>query len=352
MLLKIFFKQLYKILINLIESVIKLVVNCYYCTAYYLSFFLYFIVFMTIDSLLIDDEPLWEPLEWSLTQSWLLFLFLFSWLIETLISSHYGSFTGRDKRVYNGLFKAYWYVEFLFMFTLFITAIFIWTPFYFELTYKVSNILSWWSWYNRFFFYKVIIIWFLIDIIMCSLLISLKWLNWKKIFLLLILIIIYLSYLFYFQFIIVFFGYFTDIISFKNNYTTYFNKLQEGPYRFGWGDDKRDLFNYKNTSLNVWYKNDSQYALSLFFINIFVFLSLSFLIIQVLLIVIKLYSTKDISFTSLNFLNSSLNIFFIFFIFHIFFIVLVFIYQALRYCNDFMWFPYMWNYVNILKNIF
>ncbi len=348
MLLITLIKTFYKLLQNFFYKIQLFVIKLYYVSSYYFNFIFYFGLFCIIDVLLIDDEPLWEPLEWSLTQSWLFFIFLFSWLVETLISSHYGSFTGRDKRVYNGLFKAYWYVEFLFMFTLFITAIFIWTPFYFELTYKVSNIMSWWSWYNRFFFYKVVIIWFLIDIIMCSLLISLKWLNWKKIFLLLILICLYLFYLFYYQFIIVFFGYFTDILSFKNNYTTFFNKLQEGPYKFGWGDEKRDLFNYKKTSLNVWYKNDSQYALSLFFINIFVFISLSLLIIQVLLIIIKLYSTQDVSFTSLNFLNSSLNIFFIFFMFHIFFIGLVFIYQSLRYCNDFLWFPYIWNFIIII----
>lgn len=315
----------------------------------YINYFIrYFLIFIVIDVLIIDDEPLWDPVEWSLVQSWLFFIVLYSWLVETLISSSYGSFTGRDKRVYNGLFKAYWLVELLFMVTLAITAIFIWTPFYYEFTYKVSNIVSWWSWYNRFFFFKVIVIWFLIDLILIFITISIKWLDWKKCFLLLSLVLFYFFFLFYYQFIIVFFSYFTDILSFKNNYSTNFNKLQEGPYKFGWGDDKRDLFNYKKTSLNVWYKNDSQYALSLFFINIFVFLSLTFLIIQLLLIIFKLFTTKSISITSFNYLNSSINNFFIFFLFYFFFIFLVYIYNSLRITNDFLWFPYFWNYLKLI----
>ena len=52
-----------------------------------------------IDACLTDDEPLWEPVEWSLVQSWLLFIFSFAWIAENLIVSRYGSYTGRDKRV-------------------------------------------------------------------------------------------------------------------------------------------------------------------------------------------------------------------------------------------------------------
>ena len=35
-----------------------------------------FIIFF-VDALIADDEPLWEPIEWSLLQSWILFIFLF-----------------------------------------------------------------------------------------------------------------------------------------------------------------------------------------------------------------------------------------------------------------------------------
>ena len=57
-----------------------------------------FIIFFA-DALIADDEPLWEPVEWSLVQSWILFIFLFAWIAENLISSRYGNYTGRDKRV-------------------------------------------------------------------------------------------------------------------------------------------------------------------------------------------------------------------------------------------------------------
>jgi hypothetical protein len=35
-----------------------------------------FILF--IDACLTDDEPLWEPVEWSLVQTWILFIFAFA----------------------------------------------------------------------------------------------------------------------------------------------------------------------------------------------------------------------------------------------------------------------------------
>lgn len=308
--------------------------------------YLFFIfIFFSIDILLLDDEPFWEPVEWSWIQSFLLYTCLFGWLIETLVSSSYGSFTGRDKRVYTGLFKSYWFIELLFMITIFVTAIFIWTPFYFELTYKVSHIISWWSWYNRFFFYKFLSIFFIFDIIISIILINIKWLNSKKIFLLMSFVLTGLFYLFYFQFLIIFFGYFSDILAFKNNNLTGFNKLQEGPYRSHWGDSNRDFFNYKHSSLSVWYKNDSQYALSLFFINIFNFLSLSFLIIQLLLIISKVFWTKKLSYTSISYFNSSINNFFIFYLLFFSFILIIYLYQLMRYTNDFSWIPHIYNFL-------
>jgi hypothetical protein len=36
-----------------------------------------FLIFF-LDAIIADDEPIWEPLEWSLAQSWILFIFLFA----------------------------------------------------------------------------------------------------------------------------------------------------------------------------------------------------------------------------------------------------------------------------------
>jgi hypothetical protein len=64
-------------------------------------FYIYYSTFiMYIDACLTDDEPIWEPIEWSLVQTWILFLFTFAWIAENLICSRYGSYTGRDKRVW------------------------------------------------------------------------------------------------------------------------------------------------------------------------------------------------------------------------------------------------------------
>lgn len=59
-----------------------------------------FIFILFIDACLTDDEPLWEPIEWSLVQTWILFIFGFAWVAENLIVSRYGSYAGRDKRVW------------------------------------------------------------------------------------------------------------------------------------------------------------------------------------------------------------------------------------------------------------
>lgn len=66
-----------------------------------------FIIIFVCDSFLVDDEPLLEPIEWSVWQTALMFIFLFAWVAEVSISSRFGSFTGRDKRVWTALFKAY-----------------------------------------------------------------------------------------------------------------------------------------------------------------------------------------------------------------------------------------------------
>ena len=75
-------------------------------------FYIYYSTFiMYIDACLTDDEPIWEPIEWSLVQTWILFLFTFAWIAENLIVSRYGSYTGRDKRVWFAWYKTFWLME-------------------------------------------------------------------------------------------------------------------------------------------------------------------------------------------------------------------------------------------------
>jgi hypothetical protein len=66
------------------------------------------VIIFFVDATFTDDEPLWEPIEWSLVMTWILFIFIFAWIAENLITSRYGSYTGRDKRVWLGWFKTFW----------------------------------------------------------------------------------------------------------------------------------------------------------------------------------------------------------------------------------------------------
>jgi len=116
---------------------------------YYLSGFT-FILF--IDACLTDDEPLWEPIEWSLVQTWILFIFSFAWIAENLIVSRYGSYAGRDKRVWMAWYKTFWLIEGYYVLNYGVAVILVIVPFYFELNYNLSFIYSWWNWFSKVFF--------------------------------------------------------------------------------------------------------------------------------------------------------------------------------------------------------
>ena len=137
-------------------------------------------VILFIDACLTDDEPLWEPIEWSLVQTWILFIFCFAWIAENLIVSRYGSYTGRDKRVWMSWYKTFWLIEGYYVINYGVVSFFIMAPFYFETNYNLSFVYSWWHWYSRVFFFKFTAIYSVILILANLLQISIRWLNWKK----------------------------------------------------------------------------------------------------------------------------------------------------------------------------
>jgi hypothetical protein len=163
------------------------------------------LIIFSVDALIADDEPLWEPLEWSLLQSWILFIFLFAWIGENLISSRYGSYTGRDKRVWFSWYKTYWLIEGWYILSMGMASLWVIIPHYYEVTYGVSFMFSWWNWYSRVFIFKFISIFTLILLIAYILQISIRWSNWKKSFYLILAINFFLAYLLYTQFFISFF---------------------------------------------------------------------------------------------------------------------------------------------------
>jgi len=274
-----------------------------------LYFFRNLTLVLFIDTLVSDDEPLWEPTEWTLVQTWILFIFFFAWIAETLISSKYGSFTGRDKRVYQGLFRGYWYSIGFFGLTVLATVVFIATPFYFELNYTISSVVTWWNWYNRMFFYKISSCFFFIFLILTSMHLGLRWLNWGKLFMLSMVIMLLLSFMFYTQFIVVFFSYFTDVNNYSENAFDGYSVLSQGPSKWGWGS-KEDTYSYHQTPSCFWNKNDGPYSSSLFIINIFIFFLLTLTILQWIIFIRKLYSTKEVSYTFLIYATSTIKNFF------------------------------------------
>lgn len=298
-------------------------------------------VILFIDTLVIDDEPLWEPTEWTLVQTWVLFIFFFSWIAETLISSKYGSFTGRDKRVYQGLFRGYWYSIGWFAFNILLTVVFVATPFYFELNYTVSSVVTWWNWYNRLFFYKISICFFFIFLILLSMQLGLRWLNWSKLFFLSLVVFVLLSFIFYTQFIVVFFSYFTDMDNYSNNAFDGYSALSQGPLRWGWGS-REDTYSYHQTPGSFWNKNDGLYSSSLFLINIFIFLLLVMTLLQWILFVRRMYSTKDMSYTFLTYASSNIRNFFYSLMFLALTLLVSVFYQYLRTPLELYFFDMNW----------
>jgi len=272
-------------------------------------------LFFFFDACFTDDEPIWEPIEWSLVQTWLLFIFIFAWIAENLITSRFGSFTGRDKRVWFAWHKTFWLIELWYALCYGAAAMFVIVPFYYEINYTVSFIFSWWNWYNRIFFFKFISSFTIIILLAYFLQLNVRWMSWKKIFTISILINIFLAYLLYTQFIVTFFGYFTDPLWYQKTRSIDYVQLSHEPSKWGWGPSKRDHFTYHKTSTVFWYKNDGPFAAAFLMINMFFFLSLFFLLIYWLTFIRRVYALKEVSHTFTSFCVSSIKQFFFFFFF-------------------------------------
>lgn len=302
----------------------------FFLSALFISFF--------FDALISDDEPLWEPIEWSLWQSWLFFIFFFSWIAENLITSRYGSYTGRDKRVWFAWYKCFKLFEMWWMTCTAIAAIFVITPFYFEITYTIAQPILYWDWYNRVFFAKFCGLFFCILSFSNVILLGIRWLNWKKHLILAIIISLLLFFLLYLHFITILFAYFTDNMWYKKSIWAGYLGMSHEPSKWSWGPKDRDHFTYHRTPTIFWYKNDLPYAAALFFIHLFFFTSLMLVYWQWLLFIRKIYSTKEVTYTFAVFAVSTLRHFY--FMSFGFFVLSLFsvCFQFLRYPAEFLWF--------------
>lgn len=309
-----------------------------------------------LDASFTDDEPLWEPIEWSLVQTWLLFIFIIAWIAENLITSRFGSYTGRDKRVWFSWYKTFWWIEVWYAVSYGAAAMFVVVPFYYELTYTVSFIFSWWNWCNRIFFFKFISIYSIIITLALIFQLSIKWLSWKKQFFMILIINFFLLYLLYTHFITTFFAYFTDPVWYQKTRVIDYVQLSHEPLKWGWGPSKRDHFTYHKTSTVFWFKNDGPFAEAFLMLNMFFFLSIFFTYIYWLILLRRIYTTKEITFTFATFCVSSLKQFFFFFFLMYILIIISFIVCYWRFPIEFFWIinnsSWFCHFLIILKDYF
>lgn len=278
-------------------------------------------VILFIDACLTDDEPLWEPIEWSLVQTWILFIFTFAWIAENLIVSRYGSYTGRDKRVWMSWYKTFWLIEGYYVINYGVTCIFVIVPFYYETNYNLSFVYSWWHWYSRVFFFKFISLYSIVILLASVLQIGIRWINWKKGLVLVILINAFLAYMLYTHFFIAFFGYFTDPVWYQKTRPIDYVQLSHEPTKWGWGPAKKDHFSYHNVKTVLWFKNDGPFASSFLLFHTFLFVCLFLTFIYWVTLYRRIYSMKEIPLTFTTYCVSALKQFFYYFFF---FYVLVF----------------------------
>ena len=195
-----------------------------------------------------------------------------------------------------------------------VAALLIITPFYYELTYQFAFIFCWWHWYTRIFFFKFISSYLLLFIFSYLLQLSIRWFNWQKLFCLMVLITLCLLYLLYTIFIISFFGFFTDPLWYQKNRHVDYIQMSHEPWKWGWGDERRDHFTYHNVSTVFWFKSDGPFASVFLLSHLLLFLILFFTVFYWLILLRKTYVLKEISYSFTIFTIYTLKQFFYFFL--------------------------------------
>ena len=259
------------------------------------------------DFIFSDDEPLWEPVEWSFVQTWILFIFMFAWIGENLIGSKFGGYTGRDKRVWLSWYKTYWFVELGYVVSLGAASLFVIIPFYHELNYTTPFVFLWWDWYVRVFFFKSTALFSILMVLATYLTTAVSYSTWKKSMLIIIMINLLLIYLAYTHFIMAFFAYFTDPNWYHQTRLIDYVKISHEPNKWSWGPIRRDHFSYHKSSTVFWYKNDGPFAASMMFFHVMYFLSLFTVLLYWIALARRVYSTQEVTYTYLTYCVSLLR---------------------------------------------
>lgn len=308
-------------------------------------FVAYLMIIFYVDALLSDDEPIWEPTEWSLLQSWLMFIFLFSWIAENLITSRYGSYTGRDKRVWFAWYKTFWNIQIYYALSLGAAALFVIIPFYHEITYITPLIMSWWDWYSRTFFFKFTSIYTISLLLAVWFQSTITQFHWKKSLLIALMINLFIAYLLYGHFFTTFFAYFTNSSWYLKTRLVDYVQLSHEPNKWSWGNPKRDHFSYHSSKTVFWYKNDGPFASAMLLFNIFFFLTIFTFHIFWLTLIRRVYATNEITYTYATYCVSALRQFLYGFNLLYLLILFSFVVTYWRLPVEFYW-------VNILSELF
>ncbi len=294
-------------------------------------------IVLLLDSLLTDDEPIWEPIEWSLFQTWIFFVFLFAWMGEVMISARFGNHVGRDKRVWLAWYKSFWNIEIWYLISFGLASLFVIVPFFYEITYRIAFVVSWWDWFSREFFSQFLAILFLMIFATWILIWKLQWMVWKFFFLIISTVQLTLLYLLYWQFLNVFFAFFTDPIWFQKTRLNDFVQLSHEPNKWGWGFAKRDHFTYHRVSTVFWFKNDGPFAETMLLINLFFLLSLFFVNFFWLTLLRRTYSIMDIPNSFFNYSASAIRHFFWTFTLIIVLVLVGFVMGYWRFPVEYLW---------------
>ena len=328
--------------------------------------FVYFkgvIIVFVADALIVDDEPLWEPVEWSMAQAWILIIFLLAWIAENLIVSRYGSYTGRDKRVWFAWYKTFWLVDLGFVLSLGAAIIFVMIPFYYELNYLMTFTTSWWNWYTRVFFFKFLAFNLIVLLGTLFLQIKIRTLHWKSAFILVLIVNLFFSYLLYTHFFLSFFSYFTHVNWYNSTRLIDYVQLSHEPNKWSWGAKKRDHFSYHKSSTVFWFKNDGPFAAASLLIQFLFFITLFLTFFYWLILLRRIYATQEFSFTYTVYAISALKQFFFFFFLLYLFVLGSYLIAYWRFPIEFTWVtnPSSWfsnlidiflDYPNLILSIF
>jgi len=166
-----------------------------------------------------------------------------------------------------------------------------------ELSYKLFYVFTWWNIFSRKFFFLFNVSSIIIILYNYYFLVKSVNFQWETILLILILTEILFSYFFFWQFFLVFLGYFTDPVWYQKNQPNRMVNLSIEPAKWGWGPKNRDHFFYHRSTSAIWFKSDLPVVSSLLMLNLFILLILFFVNIFWISLIRRVFSLKDIPLT-------------------------------------------------------